>query len=102
MMDTPHTTPQHEQVAIAHEQLLGAQLRATRVWTAVHNMQLVQTNVYPEASMVQDASPIIAEVMQPAPVSTVVEPATAEIISFPINKLEAERLAVQAALQQAA
>ena len=90
-MDTPHTTPQHERVAIAPEQLLGVQHRAARVWTAVHNMHLVQTNVYPEA-----ITP------QAAPIVTVVEPVPAEVNDFPINQLEAERLAVQAALQQAA
>jgi hypothetical protein len=65
-------------------------------------MQLVQTNVYPEAAIVQVAPVVAVEAIQPTPVVAVIEPATAEIIDFPINKLEAERLAVQAALQQAA
>lgn len=85
----------------APEQLLVAQRRAVRVWTGVHNMELVQKNVYPEAA-IQATPATVAEVYQPiaAPIPAT-EPA-AEIINFPINKLEAERLAVQAALQQAA
>ena len=100
-MDTQHTTPQHELGTIAPEQLRGAQQRAARVWTAVHNMQLVQSNVYPEA-VIQAEPAAIAEIVQLAPASTIVEPVTAEVIDFPIDKLEAQRLAVQVALKQAA
>ena len=71
-MDNQHITPQHELGTIAPEQLLGAQRRAARVWTAVHNMQLVQSNVYPEA--VTQAEPAaIAEIEQLAPLRAVFE-----------------------------